>query len=111
MKSSNKSGKVKLRDSVGQDLHSQVAGYLHNGAVDVVGICLPRKLEEGFEAMLVRDARDKKKRLVLIDDDDLVQVTYSVMKKHKIAIDDISVTVRRAISFRSLEERDSAIVD
>ena len=89
MKSDKKKTKVTLRDSVGRDLYSQVGGYFHDGRIDVVGVCLPRKLEEGFEAMLVRDARDKNKKLVVIDDDDLVQIAYSVMQNRNMQLDKI----------------------
>jgi len=75
-----------LRDDVGSDLYSQVGSYLHDGRIDVIGICLPRKLEEGFAAMLKKDAQDKNKKLLIIDDDDLVQITYSVMQNKSIQL-------------------------
>jgi len=78
--------KVTLRDDVGSDLYSQVGSYLHDGRIDVIGICLPRKLEEGFAAMLKKDAQDKNKKLLIIDDDDLVQITYSVMQNKSIQL-------------------------
>jgi hypothetical protein len=89
MKSDSKKSKVRLRDPVGQDLYSQIGGYLHDGRIDMVGICLPRKLEEGFEAMLKKDAQDKNKKLLIVDDDDLVQITYSVMRNKNMQLDAI----------------------
>lgn len=94
MKSSSKrkkraKKKVSLRDGVGSDLYSQVGAYLHDGSMDIIGICLPKKLEEGFAAMLKKDVQDKNKKLVIIDDDDLTQIAYSVMQRKNLQLEDI----------------------
>ena len=81
--------KVSLRDDVGSDLYSQVGAYLHDGSMDIIGICLPKKLEEGFAAMLKKDAQDKNKKLLIIDDDDLVQIVYSTMQNKGMQLDEI----------------------
>ena len=81
--------KVSLRDDVGSDLYSQVGAYLHDGSMDIIGICLPQKLEEGFAAMLKKDAQDKNKKLLIIDDDDLVQIVYSTMQNKDMQLDEI----------------------
>ena len=80
---------IKLRDKAGQDIYTQVGGYLHDGKIEVVGISVPKKLEESFAAMLKKDAQDKNKKLVVIDDDDLVQIAYSAMQKRNLLIEEI----------------------
>lgn len=85
----NRSKKVSLRDEMGSDLYSQIGSYLHDGRIDVIGICLPKKLEEGFAAMLKKDAQDKNKKLVVINDDDLVQIAYSVMQNKDMQLNEI----------------------
>lgn len=81
--------KVTLRSELGSDLYSQVGGYLHDGRIDVVGVCLPRKLDEGFAASLKKDVQDKNKQLLIIDDDDLVQIAYSAMKRRNMELSEI----------------------
>jgi len=89
-KASRRLKKVKLRgDAIGSDIFSQIGGYFHDGRMDVIGICVPKKLEDGFAAMLKKDAQDKNKKLLIIDDDDLVQIAYSVMQNKDMQLDEI----------------------
>ncbi len=88
-KRTRKLKKVKLRDAIGSDIYSQVGSYLHDGRIDVIGVCVPKKLEDGFAAMLKKDTQDKNKKLLIIDDDDLVQIAYSAMRKNNLSIEEI----------------------
>lgn len=81
--------KVKLRDAIGSDIYSQVGSYLHDGRMDIIGVCVPKKLEDGFAAMLKKDAQDKNKKLLIMDDNDLVQIVYSAMRKNNLSLEEI----------------------
>jgi len=81
--------KVTLRDDVGSDIFSQVGSYLQDGRMDVIGVCVPHKLEDGFAATLKQNAQSKNKKLLIIDDDDLVQIAYSVMQKNVMQLSEL----------------------
>ena len=88
-KRSGRTRKVTLRDDIGSDIFSQVGSYLHDGRMDVIGVCIPKKLEDGFAALLTKNAQDKNKKLLIIDDDDLVQIAYSVMQNNDMQLSEI----------------------
>jgi hypothetical protein len=91
-----KSGKpgaaeIALRDKQkkGQDIHSQVAGYLRQAGVDIVGICAPQRLEPGFVAMLRHESGLLGKKLLLLDDKDLVRIVWASQQRHGLDLHDI----------------------
>ena len=73
----------------GQDIYSQVREYLDDPTIQVVGVSVPRRLEDRFRVRLQMDAERMHKNLVLIDHDDLAQIVYSVMTRHSLTLDHI----------------------
>ena len=81
---------LKLRDdTLGQDIYTQVRTYLADGNMDVLGISVPRRLDERFLATLRRDAELHKKRMLIIDDESLARVVYSVMTRCDLALEEV----------------------
>ena len=77
------------RDKIGQDIVSQVATYRHEGTMDVIGVCLARKLDDRFKAILRVDAKRCGKKLLIMDDDDLVRIVHNAMHKHGMRLQDV----------------------
>ena len=75
--------------SKGQDIYSQVGLYRYDGAIGVIGICCPQRLEEGFQARLVADARAVGKKLMFIGDADLCRIVYGAMQSHGLSLDEL----------------------
>ncbi len=80
---------IKQRDSKGRDIYTQVGGYFHDATKDVIGICVPQRLDEGFKSMLRAEAHSASKGLLFIDDEDLCRVVYAVMQKHGLTLDQL----------------------
>ena len=80
---------IKQRQLKGQDIYSQVGGYFHHGTKDIIGICVPQRLEDSFRSMLRVQAHSAHKRLLFIDDQDLCRVVYGVMQRHSLTLDQL----------------------
>jgi hypothetical protein len=90
MKSATPSNKaLTMREPKGQDIYSQVEQYLSDPTIQVIGISVPRRLEDRFRVRLQMHAKRVHKNLVFIDDRDLAQIVNSVMVKRGLALDQI----------------------
>ena len=90
MKSSNPTNKsITMREPKGQDIYSQVRLYIDDPLIGVIGVSVPRRLEDRLRVRLLMDAERMGKKIVLIDQYDLAQIVYSVMVRRDISIDQI----------------------
>lgn len=90
MKSGKPSGRaVTQRSHLGRDIYSQVDTYFHDARVDIVGICVPQRLDDGFKAVLRTNARLNNKKLIFLDASSIYRIVYSVMKKHALALSEV----------------------
>jgi hypothetical protein len=90
MKTGKPSGReIRSRQPVGRDIATQVTGYRQDASMDIIGICVPQKLEDGFMSSLRLDAQRAGKSLVFIGPDGLVRIVYGAMQRHGIGLEDI----------------------
>lgn len=79
-----------LRETkLGQDICSQLTQYRHDGTIDIIGICVPRKFSPSFRAALKTDAQRSGKKIIFIEEDDLVRIVYGTMLRRGISLDEI----------------------
>jgi hypothetical protein len=88
-KSNSDDKEITLRDAQGKDIYSQVARYRADSTVNVIAVCVPRRLDAGFKALLRDDALHKNKKLLFIDGDNLVRLINGVILARKITLDEI----------------------
>lgn len=81
--------KVTGRQRLGQDIYSQLATYLHRADVDIVGICVPRELDEGFVSSLRLQAKLCHKRLLIMNNEDIVRIVYGTLQRRNLSLDQL----------------------
>lgn len=87
IKSSDTVRTLRMRQDVGRDIHSQCASYLDDAKIDIIGIMIPRPLEESFKANLRMRAQAAGKKLIFIDQHDVIRIVHNTIKARKTRVE------------------------
>lgn len=90
MKKANPSCKpISIRNGIGRDIYSQVALYLNDSSVDVIGICVPGSLAQDFKAFLKLQGRWSGKKFMFLSADELIRIIYNTLVSKNITLAEI----------------------
>jgi hypothetical protein len=80
---------ITLRQNIGQDIYTQLVEFWTDSRVDIIGISVSQKIDDGFAAQLQKIAKQHRKKLVFLGPSELSYIIQHVSEKHNLQLDEL----------------------